>query len=103
MTTTLANEARSDPTSNKAWPRSTSLFLLLVGLVLAVASFTVVMNMPELAWHPARDAELRATYDAYQSTGTLLIKETGTGSYYTQAPSDGAWSSAASSGSTDVP
>lgn len=94
MTPTLANDARTGTTSNRYWPLSTSLFLLLVGLVLAVTSFTVVMNMPELPWHSARDAELRATYDAYQATGTLLIKETGSGSYYTQAPSDGAWSSA---------
>ncbi|GAA5211571.1 glycosyltransferase [Microbacterium kyungheense] len=95
MTKTLANEARTGPTSNTFWPRSTSLFLLFVGLVLAVVSFTVVLNMPELPWHSARDAELRATYDAYRSTGTLLIKETGSGSYYTQAPASGPWSSAA--------
>ncbi|MFF2488819.1 glycosyltransferase [Microbacterium sp. NPDC058062] len=95
MTQILASKARTGPTSNTFWPRSTSLFLLLVGLVLAVTSFIVVMNMPELPWHSARDAELRATYDAYRTTGTLLIKETGSGSYYTQAPASGPWSSAA--------
>ncbi len=95
MTQTLATEVRTDPTPNTFWPRSTSLFLLLVGVVLAVTSFIVVMNMPELPWHSARDAELRATYDAYRETGTLLIKETGSGSYYTQAPASGSWSSAA--------
>lgn len=95
MTPTLPNGARTGPTSNTFWPRSTSLFLLLVGLALAAVSFTVVLNMPELPWHSARDAELRATYDAYRSTGTLLVKETGSGSYYTQAPTSGQWSSAA--------
>lgn len=95
MLPTLANETRTGPTPNTFWPRSTSLFLLLVGLVLAITSFTVVMNMPELPWHSAREAELRATYDAYRTTGTLLIKETGSGSYYTQAPASGPWSSAA--------
>jgi hypothetical protein len=95
MTQILATEARTEPTPNTFWPRSTSLFLLLVGLVLAVTSFIVVTNMPELSWHSARDAELRSTYDAYRETGTLLIKETGSGSYYTQAPASGPWSSAA--------
>lgn len=50
--------------------------------------------MGELAWHPARDAELRATYEAYQDTGTLLIKPTGSGSYGVQAPATGPLTSA---------
>jgi hypothetical protein len=81
--------------SNKLWPRSTSLFLFLVGLALSITSFSVVLNMPELGWHPARDAELRATYETYRETGTLLIKPTGSGSNYTQAPTSGPLSSAA--------
>lgn len=95
MPQTLATEARTDPTSNTFWPRSTSLFLLLVGIALAATSFLAVMSMPELPWHSARDAELRSTYDAYRETGALLVKETGSGSHYTQAPASGPWSSAA--------
>lgn len=69
-------EEGADPADNRFWPRSTSLFLLLVGLVLAIVSLTVVINMPELHWHPERDAELRATYDAYRDTGVLVVQET---------------------------
>lgn len=77
------------------WPTSTSVLLLLVGLVLSVASFVVVMNMPDLQWHPARDAELAVTYQSYRETGVLLVKPSGSGSNYTQAPSPGRWTSAA--------
>ena len=80
--------------SNRLWPRSTSLLLLLVGAMLSAISFAAVVNMGELAWHPARDAELRATYEAYQDTGTLLIKPTGSGSYGVQAPAPGPLTSA---------
>lgn len=79
----------SPAAANKLWPRSTTFLLLAVGAVLSVVSFIVVANMPDLPWHGARDAELRATYETYQETGTLLIKEVGTGSYYTQAPAPG--------------
>ncbi|MBG0717942.1 hypothetical protein G3N18_07630 [Microbacterium sp. 2C] len=58
-------------------------------MILAIVSFASVLAMPDLLWHPARDAELRATYDAYRETGTLLIKETGSGSYGVQAPAPG--------------
>lgn len=88
-------ETDSLAASNKLWPRSTSLFLLLVGVVLSLISVIVVLNMPDLPWHPDRDAELRATYDAYRDTGTLLIKPTGSGSEVTQAAVPGDWSSAA--------
>lgn len=71
--------------ANKLWPRSTSLFLLLVGLILSVVSFVVVLNMPELRWEPHRDLELRATYDSYRDTGILLVKEEGAGSPSTQS------------------
>ena len=77
MTRTSSPAVQTTLTANRIWPRSTSLFLLLVGLALAVVSFVVVLNMPELPWHPARDAELRASYDGYLETGTLLVKETG--------------------------
>ena len=65
------------------WPRSTTLLLVLVGLVLAGVAFITVLATPGLPWHPARDAELRATYDAYRETGVLLVKHNGTGSWYT--------------------
>lgn len=77
------------PAAAMDWPRSATYFLLGLGIVLAVVSFAVVMTMPDLIWHPWRDAELRATYDAYVQTGTLLIKETGTGSNGVQAPAAG--------------
>lgn len=69
--------------------------LLTVGALLAIAMFTVVMRMPDLTWHPARDAELRDTYQTYQQTGVLLIKPVGTGSNYTQAPAPGKYTAAA--------
>jgi len=70
--------------ANRLWPRSTSLFLLLVGLVLSIVSFLVVLNMPELRWEPHRDLELSATYDAYRETGVLLVKDADRGSPQTQ-------------------
>jgi hypothetical protein len=76
-------------TSNRLWPRATTTFLLLVGFAMAAIGFATVMSMPDMGWHSARDAELRATYDAYRETGTLLIKESGSGSYGVQAPADG--------------
>lgn len=63
-------ETDSTQAPNKLWPRSTSLFLLLVGLALSVISMAVVLNMPEMKWHPAQDAQLRAVYDAYWQDGT---------------------------------
>lgn len=75
--------------SNRLWPRATTALLLLVGVIMAGIGFATVMSMPDMTWHSARDAELRATYDAYRDTGTLLIKETGSGSYGVQAPADG--------------
>lgn len=64
-------EIVSTQASNKLWPRSTSLFLLLVGLALSAISMTVVLNMPELRWHPAQDAQLQAMYDAYREDGAI--------------------------------
>lgn len=60
------------------WPRSTSLFLLLVGSVLSVLSFAIVLNMPDLGWPANEDVALRATYQAFQQTGVLLVIQDGT-------------------------
>ena len=68
------------------WPRSTTVLLVAVGAVLAIITFLTVLAMPDLPWHSARDLELRATYDAYRDTGVLLVKPTGTGSWYTIVP-----------------
>ena len=84
-----------DATRAPRWPRETSLMLLLVGFALFAASFWTVLSMPDLVWHPARDAELRVTYQTYRDTGALLIKPTGAGSNYTQAPAPGPLSPAA--------
>jgi hypothetical protein len=81
--------------SNAPWPKATSLSLVLTGLVLAGVSFLSVLSMPDLPWHPARDAELTATYNAYKQTGILLIKETGSGSQYVQAAAASKYSAAA--------
>lgn len=80
-------ETRSS--ADRHWHRGTTLLLLVVGLAMAAIAFGTVMTMPDMMWHSARDAELRATYDAYRETGTLLIKETGSGSYGVQAPASG--------------
>lgn len=81
--------------SSPFWPPTTTLALILVGLLLSIVSFIAVMSTPDLLWHPARDAELVSTYQAFQETGTLLIKESGSGSNYTQAIAPGHYSSAA--------
>ncbi|MFP3465299.1 glycosyltransferase [Leifsonia sp. SIMBA_070] len=91
----MSHTPNATAAANRLWPRSTSVFLILVGVVLSVVSFLVVINMPALAWHSARDHELRATYDAFRETGTLLIKAVNSGSNYTQVASSGQWVSAA--------
>ena len=73
----------------RIWPRSTTILLLALGLAMSIAAFWTVMSMGDMPWHGQRDLELRATYDAYRETGTLLIKETGSGSYGVQAPAPG--------------
>jgi hypothetical protein len=67
----------------------TTALLLLLGVVMGAIGFATVMSMGDLLWHSGRDAELVATYQAYEETGTLLVKETGSGSYGVQAPADG--------------
>lgn len=79
----------------KYWSLTSTLSLFAVGLFLALISFIHVITGPDYLWHPGREAELIATYEAYQDTGTLLIKETGSGSYGAQAPSEGEYSSGA--------
>ena len=59
--------------------------LLATGALLALGTFVTVLNMPDLPYHPARDLELKATYDAYRDTGVLLVKENGTGSLVRRA------------------
>lgn len=81
--------------AQRPWTRQTSWLLLAVGVLLAVIGFSSVMAMPYLDWHEARQSELVATYTAYQDTGVLLVKPTGSGSNYTQAPAPGEWSAAA--------
>lgn len=71
------------------WPPSTHWLLLLSGTVLAAVTFLGVLSMPDLPFHPARDAELRASYDAYRATGVPLVKENGTGSWYGAVEGDG--------------
>lgn len=59
------------PSPDTMWPRSTTLFLVLVGIVLAVFSFLVVLNMPALPWVAADDARLRDALAAYDVTGAI--------------------------------
>jgi hypothetical protein len=78
--------ARSD---HRQWPAATHALLLATGVVLALGTLLTVLNMPDLPYHPARDLELRATYDAYRATGVPLVKENGTGSWYGGLPGTG--------------
>lgn len=93
----LANGRTGSPTSTAtaAWPRATTVALVTVGGLLAAFLFTVVTLMPDLPWHSARDAELRATVQTYRETGVLLIKPTGSGSTYTMIEAPGPLSPAA--------
>ncbi|HYH73702.1 MAG TPA: glycosyltransferase [Nocardioides sp.] len=68
--------------SGRPWPRATHLLLQGTGVLLAALTFFTVLGMPELPYHPARDLELRATYDTYRETGVPLVKVNGTGSWY---------------------
>jgi hypothetical protein len=75
--------------SNRLWPRRTTGLLLLLGLLMGAIGFATVMTMPNMAWHGTRGLELQATYDAYRDTGTLLVKESGSGSNSVQGPTNG--------------
>lgn len=75
--------------SNRLWSRRTTGLLLLVGLLMGAIGFATVMTMPNMAWHGTRGLELQATYDAYRETGTLLVKESGSGSNSVQGPTNG--------------
>lgn len=74
---------------DRPWPGATHRLLLATGGLLALGVFWTVLNMPDLPYHPARDLELRATYDTYRETGVLLVKENGTGSWYGALPGTG--------------
>ena len=85
----LATSESFAPSRAKKW----ALFGL--GLLLALVAFGTTLAIGPLQYHPARTAELAATVDAFQRTGVLLIKDTGSGSSYTQAPNDAPLSPAA--------
>lgn len=53
----------------------------LSGLISAI----YVISLKDLIWHPARDEELNATFQAFRETGILLVKHAGSGSYGAQA------------------
>ena len=53
----------------------------LSGLISAI----YVLSLKDLIWHPARDEELNATFQAFSETGILLVKHAGSGSYGAQA------------------
>jgi hypothetical protein len=74
---------------DRPWPGATHRLLLATGALLALGTFLTVLNMPDLPYHPARDLELKATYDTYRETGVLLVKENGTGSWYGGLPGTG--------------
>ena len=74
---------------DRPWPAATHALLVAAGVVLFCFMFTTVMRLPDLPYHPARDAELRATYDAYVATGVPLVKENGSGSWYGTVPGEG--------------
>lgn len=71
MTRSTPAADSASPSADTMWPRSTTLFLVLVGIVLAAFSFLIVLNMPPLPWSPADDAQLRAALSAFQETGAL--------------------------------
>lgn len=81
--------SRSARDEARPWPPATHRLLLATGVLLALGTFWTVFTMPDLPYHPARDLELRATYDTYVQTGVPLVKENGTGSWYGQVPGDG--------------
>jgi hypothetical protein len=88
-------QAEVQSPDGRLWPRSTSILLIVVGVILSMVSLAVVYAMGPLPWHGARDAELRATFSTYMETGVLLIKPTGSGSYGVQAPTPGPLAAAA--------
>ena len=87
--TPTAPTAPTAPSRGVPWSRTTHLLLHLTGLALAVFTLFTVLRMPDMTYHLARDAELRATYDTYLETGVPLIKVNGTGSYYGALPGEG--------------
>lgn len=74
---------------DRPWPPATQRLLLATGALLALGTVWAVLTMPDLPYHPARDLELRATYDTYVQTGVPLVKQNGTGSWYGELPGEG--------------
>lgn len=60
------------------------LILVLVGAVVAAGVFALAASIEPPRFHLARDAELQATYETFRATGVPLVKEHGTGSFYTR-------------------
>lgn len=71
MTGSSAVSPGSLTTQHRMWAPSTSALLVIVGMVLAVTTFSIAINMPELRWDSAADAGLRAAYERFRATGTL--------------------------------
>lgn len=78
MTRSTTSADEIVPTANRIWPKSTTLFLIFVGVALALFSFVVVINMPLLAWPATNEADLQRTIDSFRETGSLLLPETPT-------------------------
>lgn len=68
------------------WRQRLALFGL--GLLLAGIGYWVTLSIGPLHYHFARSNELTATVSAYEHTGVLLVKDTGTGSYYVKVATD---------------
>lgn len=81
--------------STRPWPRISSYLLVSTGALLAAYFFVRVIRSGDLPWHPARNSELQATYDAFVSTGVALVKKAGSGSTYTQLAGQTGWVPAA--------
>ena len=65
--------------------KKNKLFLFLTASLSGLISAIYVLSLKDLIWHPARDAELNATFVAFRETGILLVKQAGSGSYGAQA------------------
>lgn len=72
-----------DPTAPHL-TKAASGTLLGVGAATAVCLFFVALSITPPQYHYARDLELRAAYEVFDRTGVPLVKEKGTGSWYTQ-------------------
>ena len=89
MTSTAQQPAAVEDHRDEGLSRRARVLLALLGVGLAIFTATLVLRMPDMAYHAARDAELRATYDTYRSTGVPLVKVNGTGSFYGYVEGEG--------------